>query len=107
MTVTGLNGDGGGLPANINRWRAQVGLKSLEEKDSLNSAQPIKVDGVSGHAVDLTGPDIAETVRSRIPLVVVKKGDLTWFFRLAGPAPVVAEQKSAFNGFVKSVRFEK
>jgi hypothetical protein len=107
MTVTGLNGDGGGLVANINRWRAQVGLKSLAEKDALNSAQPIKVDGTSGHALDLNGTDATDKSARRILVAVVQHGDQTWFFRLAGPSSLVAEQKSAFDGFLKSIRFEK
>lgn len=107
MTVTGLNGDGGGLVANINRWRAQVGLKSLPEKDALNSTQSVKVDGNSGHALDLTGTDTTDKSARRILVVVVKHGDQTWYFRLAGPSNLVAEQKAAFDGFVKSIRFER
>jgi hypothetical protein len=106
MTVTALNGDGGGLVANVNRWRAQVGLKPLAEKDALKSLQAIKVDGIAGHVLDLTGPDTDGKSR-RILAAVVKKGNQTWFFKLMGPASLVGEQKTAFEEFLKSVRFEK
>ena len=107
VTVTGLSGEGGGLTANVNRWREQIGLKSLAEKDVLKSLQEIKVDGISGHAVDLTGPDRDGKVTQRILAAVVKRGDQTWFFKLSGPAGLVGEQKAAFEEFLKSVRFEK
>jgi hypothetical protein len=107
MTVTGLKGDGGGLAANISRWRKVVGLEPLAEKDVLTTARPIKVDGISGHSVDLTGPEVTGKPTPRILVAVVKHGNETWFFKLEGPANLVAAQKSAFDGFLKSVRFEK
>ena len=32
VTMTVLQGDGGGLLGNVNRWRGQLGLEKLEEK---------------------------------------------------------------------------
>lgn len=107
MTITGLNGDGGGLAANINRWRVQVGLEALEEKDALKSAVPIKVDGISGLALDLIRPDMTGKGTPRMLAAIVKQGDKTWFFKLTGPSSLVVEQKMAFDGFMKSVRFGK
>jgi hypothetical protein len=107
MTVTGLKGDGGGLATNINRWRTIVGLEPLPEKDALTTAQPIKVDGIPGHSLDLTGPDVTGKPTARILVAVVKQGNQTWFFKLEGPSNLVAAEKSAFDAFLKSVRFEK
>jgi hypothetical protein len=107
MTVVGLTGDGGGLVANVNRWRAQLGLEALAEKDALKFVQAIKVDGISGHTVDMTGPETLGKTTPRILAVMVKQGEQTWFFKLMGPASLIGEQKSAFEGFLKSVRFEK
>jgi len=107
VTITALPGDGGGLSANINRWRAQLGLEALPEKDVLKSVQPIKVVGSPGHSLDLTGPDAGGKPTPRLLAVIVKPGDQTWFFKLTGPSRQVAEQKAAFDGFMKSIRFEK
>jgi hypothetical protein len=107
VTVTGLKGDGGGLAANINRWRGAVGLESLAEKEALAIAKPVEVDGIRGHTVDLTGPEVTGKPTTRILVAVVRHGDQTWFFMLRGPSDLVAAQKSAFEEFVKSVRFEK
>ena len=107
VTVAGLKGDGGGLSPNINRWRGQIGLEALSEKDAMKSLQPLKIDGLPGHMLDITGPEVAGKPTQRILVVVVKRGDHTWFFNLKGQATLVGEQKAAFDGFLKSVRFEK
>ena len=107
VVVLAASGDGGGLAANVNRWRAQVGLEALIEKDALKSLQSIKVDGIPGHSLDLTGPDAPDKMTQRIRAVIVKRGEQTWFFRVMGPASLVGEQVSPFDGFIKSVRFEK
>jgi hypothetical protein len=79
----------------------------LAEKDALATTQPIKVDGLPGHSLDLTGPDATGKPPARILVAVVKREEQTWFFKLQGPSDLVATQKSAFDGFLKSVRFEK
>jgi hypothetical protein len=107
VMVAGLPGEGGGVVANVNRWRVQVGLKALEERELLKSVQATKVDGVDGHAVDLTGPDTSDKPAQRTVGAIVKHGGQTWFFKLMGPADLVGEQKSAFEEFLKSVRFDK
>jgi hypothetical protein len=107
MTLTGLNGDGGGLVANVNRWRAQVGLKELAEKDSLQALESIKVDGLAGHILDVTGPDVTGKITQRVVAVAVPRGEHTWFVRMSGPAVDIGEQKKVFDEFVKSIRFEK
>jgi hypothetical protein len=107
LTVSGLKGDGGGLAANISRWRAVVGLEALAEKDTLTAAQPIKVGGVAGHSVDLTGPDVPGQPARRVLVAVVQHGKHTWFFKVEGPSDLVAGQRSAFDRFLQSVRFEK
>ena len=107
ITLTALDGDGGGLTANVNRWRAQVGLKELDEKGVPKALHPIEVGGLAGHAMDATGPDVAGKVTPRVVAVVVRRGEQTWYVRMAGPAVDVAAQKTAFDAFVKSVRFAK
>jgi hypothetical protein len=105
-TVMTLLGEGGGLVANVNRWRAQIGLDALDEQAVARAVRPIKVDGLPGHGVDLTGPQVDGKASQRILAVVVKEGDRVWFFKLMGPADLVAEEKQAFEQFVESVRFD-
>jgi hypothetical protein len=107
VMVAGLAGDGGGLAANVNRYRRQVGLEALDEQDALRALKPVKVNGLAGHSLDVTGPDTTEKAAERILAVVVRQGERTWFFKMAGPASLVGEQVAAFEGFINSVRFEK
>jgi hypothetical protein len=107
VTLTKLTGVGGGLVANVNRWRGQVGLEPLDENDALEELRPMKVDGLPGHILDVTGPKVEGKVTQRVVVVVVPKGEETWYVRMGGPAGPVAEQKAAFDEFVKSIRFEK
>jgi hypothetical protein len=62
---------------------------------------------MAGHSFDLTGPDAPDKGKQRIRAVIVTRGEQTWFFRLMGPASLVENQMSAFDGFIKSVHFEK
>jgi hypothetical protein len=98
---------GGGLAANVNRWRGQLGLESLAEEDALKALKPRKVDGIGGHSFDLTGPDAPEKGTQRIRAVIMTRGERMWFFKLMGPASLVENQVAAFDGFIDSVRFEK
>jgi hypothetical protein len=94
----------GGLEANIARWRGQLGLSpDVTEEQLRKDCRPIDVDGIPAQFVDLTGPESAR--RQRILAVALDREDVTWFFKMKGPADQVAKQKSAFESFMASVRF--
>lgn len=105
-TVMALAGEGGGLVANVNRWRAQVGLDALDEPAVKQAVRPLKVGRLPGHGVDLTGPQREGKPSQRILAAVVKQGDRVWYFKLMGPAELVTEAKPAFEQWVESVRFD-
>jgi hypothetical protein len=105
VTVTALRGDGGGLTANVNRWRAQVGLGRLTDAEARKAVRPVKVGGADGYAFDVTGPDAPGKPGQRVVAAFVRHGGDTWYFKLAGPAGTVGGQKAAFEEFLKSVRF--
>ena len=76
----------GTLADNVNRWRNQVGLDSLDEEAVLKTLKPIKVDGLPGHILDVTGPEKEGKITQRIVGIVVLVGEATWFIRMGGPA---------------------
>jgi hypothetical protein len=92
----------GDVAANVNRWRGQVELPPLDEERARREATAIEVDGAHGSFVDLGSP----SGRTRLLAVMVSRGNQIWFFKMMGPDRVVARQKTAFEAFVKSVRFE-
>lgn len=97
LTITPLGGSQD-LLGNINRWRRQVGLGPLA---NLDEQPPVSIDvaGTPGHLVDIAGS------QSHILGVVSVRGGTTWFFKLTGPDPLVADQKAAFESFVRSIKF--
>ena len=103
VTVIPFPGDVGGLVANVNRWRNQVGLPPAEEDEVRRDVRSIEVDGNPGEFVDLTGPESAG--HKRVLGVLVPRGGQSWFFKMQGPADVVEGQKAAFEAFLKSVHF--
>jgi hypothetical protein len=56
LSVTSFEGQAGSVPANINRWRGQIGLKPIGEVALAKVTKPLKVDGVSATLVDMEGP---------------------------------------------------
>ncbi len=106
ITVTQLSSDGGGVLANINRWRGQVGqpaIQSLEEQ----TMEPIRVGNSPTDLIDLIAPGGADAGLERLMVVMVPRPQegITWYFKMTGPTAVMDAQKSAFVSFVGSVRF--
>lgn len=107
VVVLGSAGEGGGVLANVNRWRAQVGLEALDPKAAMEAVQEIKVDGLPAFRIDATGPKVAGNPAPRVVGVIVKSSDTTWFIKMTGADAPVGDQKAAFDEFVKSIRFAK
>src|SRR5262245_57816713 len=55
MNVVGLPGEAGGIVANLNRWRAQLGMPALADEEAKRSLQPIRIGDIQGQLADLTG----------------------------------------------------
>lgn len=111
VSVSVLRGDGGGLVNNVNRWRNQVQLKPLDDKDALTSLAPIKIDGQDGHLLDASVPNGTKVEGKnpveRVVVAIVSHGGQTVYVRMAGAAAAVGEQKKAFDAFVTSLRLPK
>jgi hypothetical protein len=56
LTVVALGAEAGELLPNINRWRGQIGLKPVAEKDVASVTREIKIDDATATLVDMTGP---------------------------------------------------
>lgn len=107
VSVIPLSGGAGGMLANVNRWRQQVGLQPIDEQGLEQALIPVTIDGGKEAVyVDLVGEPNAEGERLRILTAVHRQGDLTWFIKMTGEVEAVGEQKQAFEQFVKSIRFD-
>src|SRR6185437_5784991 len=48
VNVSMLNGTGGGVMANVTRWRGQLGLSPMTEEDFSKQTQTVEVAGKKG-----------------------------------------------------------
>ena len=100
VSISKLNGDGGGLLANVNRWRGQVGLAPLEASAlEANSTALTTAGGDRGTWVELKGAD-----KTILGAIVARDG-VSWFFKMTAPVSVASQNREAFEKFVRSVRF--
>ena len=104
VSMTVLQGDGGGLLENVNRWRGQLGLEKLEEKTLVDVANPVKGLDKEARMVDITGISQRTQIESRLVGVVVTSKELTWFYKLMGSPLVVEEAKEGFLDYLPQWR---
>lgn len=105
--VSLMPGNAGGLTANVNRWRSQMGLDPLDEagiaalpkKDFFNrNATFISIDG------DFSGFGASEAKGGYRMLGLIHSADeATIFVKLTGPQDVVEANRSQFEAFCKSI----
>jgi len=104
VNVSQLAGDGGGLAANVNRWRKQLGQAPVADAD-VASLPTIDAAGVKAVLADITGTDARSGKPARLVGVVLPLNGQTWFYKLMGDAAVVGAQKDAFIQFVQSAKY--
>ena len=95
VNVSSSAGDGGGLAANVNRWRKQIGLGELTGNEV---AQTVKTIG------PVTFVEMRGQEASLVGAIVLQPGQ-AWFYKLMGDAPVITAQQEAFVKFVQGVRY--
>ncbi|MCF7687765.1 MAG: hypothetical protein K9M98_13000 [Cephaloticoccus sp.] len=102
LSITAFPGDVGGDLANVNRWRGQIQLPPLTMEELSGLFTELEARGLTLKFVDLANPQLAEPMRILGGLVSYQGN--TWFFKLMGPAALVAREKPAFVAFLESVK---
>lgn len=106
VNVSELAGEGGGLLANLNRWRRQLGLPPVDqEEDFSKMVGSLTVPGGQAQLVDLSGTDAKTGQPARLVGVVLPQAGQTWFYKLMGDPKLVAAQKDSFVQFIQSARY--
>ena len=100
VTFTIMGGEGGGLAANIDRWRTQAGLETLGEQAVSRSATPMKFVGTEGWLTEAIGPERA------IIGVIALSPQFSMFLKMDGPPSVVASQRGAFQRLAQSFQMK-
>jgi hypothetical protein len=104
VNVSQLDGNGGGLLPNINRWRGQLGQTPLTE-DDISKLATVDISGVKATVADITGTDARAGKPARLVGVVLPLNGQTWFYKLMGDPDLVAQQKDALVQFIQSAKY--
>ncbi len=99
VSVSVFGGDGGGDLQNVNRWRSQLGLGALDSESLKSLVLPVASQDARILTVDMTG------AKGRIVAGWTSVDGKSWFFKLIGPAKLVAAKKAEFVKFLRSVKF--
>jgi hypothetical protein len=105
VNVSKSPGDGGGVLANVNRWRGQLGLAPVAEAELAAQVQSIDLPDGKATQADIAGQDARTGQPSRLLAVVVPRSGETWFYKLMGNAQVVQQEKEAFMKFVQGAKY--
>ncbi|MEW6157541.1 MAG: hypothetical protein AB1813_08920 [Verrucomicrobiota bacterium] len=105
ISVSKLAGEGGGLLANVNRWRNQISLPPVSEADLPGMIQTLDPPGSKAILVDMIGVDPRTGQKTRVLAAIVPHSTQTWFYKMNGEEKLVGEQKAAFIKFVQSARY--
>ena len=98
LSITAFPGATGGLEANLNRWRGQVGLPPQSPDEVTAATEKFDTNGLPVILVDYAGNG------NRLVGAIIAYGGNSWFFKLMGPDAVVAGQKAAFVQFLHTVK---
>jgi hypothetical protein len=104
VNISQLSGDGGGLAANVNRWRAQLG-QTPQTEDAIAKLPMIDASGVKATVVEIAGTDARSGKPANLVGVVLPLNGQTWFYKLMGDGQIVAAQKDVFIQFVQSAKY--
>jgi hypothetical protein len=90
---------------NVNRWRGQVGLEPISEEAMAKAAEPVEITGQKAQLFDVAGQNPSSAEKTRILAAILRRDDVSWFFKMNGDDALVAQQKPAFVQFLKSLQF--
>ncbi len=105
VSVIPLAGMASNDPANVNRWRGQVGLAAASEAELAKLAEKVTVGEAPAELYDLAGTAPGSGDAERIIGVIFHRDDTAWYFKMTGDAALVEAQKPTFIAFLKSVAF--
>jgi hypothetical protein len=100
VTVMSLPGDGGGILANINRWRQQVNLPPVGKLEDQPMTR-LEASGQPAALLDLIAPAGTQP-QTRSLIVLLPSPAQTWFYKMSGTEKLLGKEKEAFVQFVQS-----
>jgi len=90
---------GGSAVANVNRWRGQMGLDSVEEAEIAKMLTAFEAGDRPGAVLEMK----SET--QTLVAIMIPDGDQTVFLKLLGDPGLADQERQRFEEFARSVRF--
>lgn len=100
INVSAFPGDVGGVVANVQRWRGQLGLPQVSTDEITSALKPDKLGSFDAQRVDLAN----ETQRLVVCFGMVE--GKTWFVKLTGTTEQIDATLPAFDAFLGSVNWK-
>lgn len=91
---------GGGLAANVNRWRGQIGLSPVDPAELAKQTKQVEIGGAAADYVELLGEQ--ETIFG----AVAERGGEAWYFKLKGASDLAEAEKENFEAWIKAAKLE-
>ncbi|MBT5901742.1 MAG: hypothetical protein HOH58_06505 [Opitutaceae bacterium] len=101
LSIIAFPGDAGGLAANVNRWRGQIGLAALSPDAVQSSIEHADTAHFHVDFVTMTGE--AAGSPTRIDGAIFNHGGESWFVKLMGPSELIAAEAENFRAFVGTI----
>ena len=104
VSIVPFPGQGGSNLENINLWRAQLRLPPLEKEDdpALGETTPSPVGAITLVHMTSAEPLFTGDRRAAISAAILRTGEVTWFFKIAGESSMVAANRAKFVEFVRT-----
>jgi hypothetical protein len=99
ISIVTCPGDGGSNADNVNRWRRQIGLAPLDDKEISTMIGPMNAGSANFSTIDMAGGD------SRVIAAWTRSTGRSWFFKMSGPGPLIEREKPKFFDFLRSIQF--
>lgn len=106
VAVSTLGGGGGGLLANINRWRGQIGLPPIEDADIDSRLEHITECAMHAVYVDMQSDDGAAVEQRIIGAIIDDSAGGVWFVKATGDPALLERHAGAIRAFAASFREE-
>ena len=102
LSLVLLSGNGGGVVANFNRWRGQLGLPSADDSTIMQSVQNITTPLGDLHFSFLTN----STTQQGMLVSLITHQNQTLFVKATGPLSTLEYQQKAFLKFIKDIHVQ-
>ncbi len=103
-SISPLGAAGADLLSNVNRWRGQIQLPSIESDGLKDVVTEMEIDGQPAKLVSLKQPEGTDDAESILG-VIAMRGSTAWFVKLRGNQAFVERQQGDFEAFCKSIHF--